>query len=138
MNFVLRSPLPCFNIVEDESSSTPFTDVDFTVGWICTCSQELAASVESFDDEYHGLQLDLEAHSYGRLAQHTVVVACLLDGMTGTNAAVRRPILHSITSPRFYLVKGSGKVARHLTPRAPVANNTNPTWKCGGYFTVRG
>lgn len=105
-------------MVVNLSASAALTKDDFTVGWTCALSIELAASEGMFDDEYSDLQLvptpdDPNVYSYGRIGQHNVVIACLPEGTIGTNlaATTANNSIRSFPQIRFGLMVGIGGAA---------------------------
>jgi nucleoside phosphorylase len=69
-------------------SSTSFDD--YTVGWICALSVELAAAIAMLDERHPELSLhrgDDNPYFYGSIGHHKVVIGCLPAGMTGNNSA---------------------------------------------------
>ncbi|KAG9196777.1 hypothetical protein G6514_004687, partial [Epicoccum nigrum] len=86
---------------------------DYTVGWVCALSVELAAAEELLDEEYETPEYDArDTNSYtcGRVGEHNVVIACLPEGRIGTNsaAAVAVQMKSTFTSTRFGLMVGIG------------------------------
>jgi ankyrin repeat domain-containing protein 50 len=94
----------------DESA---FRNDDYTVGWICTLEDELAASQAMLDEEHPDvLQAENDTNTYtlGRIGKHNVVLACLPSGTTGISAAATtaRDLLRSYPKVRFGLMVGVG------------------------------
>jgi hypothetical protein len=60
---------------------------DYTVGWVCAQYIELGAAQEMLDDE-HDTPLcdthDTNIYTCGRIGEHNIVIACLLEGQMGT------------------------------------------------------
>lgn len=86
---------------------------DYTVGWVCALSIELAAAQEMLDEEQEDSDHDAnDANIYtlGRIGEHNVVIACLPEGQTGTNSAatVAIQMKSAFTSIRFSLMVGIG------------------------------
>ncbi len=86
---------------------------DYTVGWVCALSQELAAAEEMLDEEHEALSAqdgDSNIYSFGRVGKHNVVIACLPEGSTGNNSAasVAQDLMRSFRSIRFGLLVGIG------------------------------
>src|SRR3954453_6177688 len=82
---------------------------DYTVGWVCALSVELAAAREMLDEEHEYLDHDTNRSNIyilGRIGKHNVVIACLPTGQTGTNsaAAVAVQMKSAFTSIRFRLM----------------------------------
>jgi nucleoside phosphorylase len=86
---------------------------DYTVGWVCALSIELAATQEMLDEEHEDFDYianDTNIYTLGRIGEHNVVIACLPEGQTGTNlaAAVAVQMKSAFTSIRFGLMVGTG------------------------------
>src|SRR5947208_2830838 len=86
---------------------------DYTVGWVCALSIELAAAADMLDEEHQDLPqdaTDTNLYTLGRIGEHNVVIACLPAGQTGTNsaAAVAFQMKSKFTSIRFGLLVGIG------------------------------
>ena len=86
---------------------------EYTVGWVCALSVELAAAQEMFDEEHETPQSeahDTNIYTCGRIGEHNVVIACLPEGQMGTNsaAAVASQMRSAFTSTRFGLMVGIG------------------------------
>ncbi|KAK6525995.1 hypothetical protein TWF281_011036 [Arthrobotrys megalospora] len=63
---------------------------DYTVGWICALPKELAAARAMLEHEHLPLSKpsnDANTYALGSIGEHNIVIACLPDGMTGTNQA---------------------------------------------------
>jgi hypothetical protein len=80
---------------------------------VCALSVELAAAQEMLDKEHDtppsGAH-DTNIYTCGRVGEHNVVIACLLEGQTGTNsaAAVAVQMKSTFSSTRFGLMVGIG------------------------------
>jgi nucleoside phosphorylase len=86
---------------------------DYTVGWVCALSIELAAAQEMLDEEHETPRYnahDTNLYTCGRVGEHNVVIACLPEGQTGTNsaAAVAVQMKSTFSSTRFALMVGIG------------------------------
>jgi nucleoside phosphorylase len=86
---------------------------DYTVGWVCALSVELAAAEELLDEEHETPEYDAcdtNIYTCGRVGEHNVVIACLPEGWIGTNlaAAVAVQMKSTFTSTRFGLMVGIG------------------------------
>jgi nucleoside phosphorylase len=86
---------------------------DYTVGWVCALSVELAAAQEMLDEEHDTPPSDAHdtnIYTCGRVGEHNVVIACLPEGQTGTNsaAAVAVQMKMAFPSTRFILMVGIG------------------------------
>jgi nucleoside phosphorylase len=86
---------------------------DYTVGWVCALSVELAAAQEMLDEEHDtppsGAH-DTNIYTCGRIGEHNVVIACLPEGQTGTNSAAAVAVQMKMVFPstRFGLLVGIG------------------------------
>ncbi|KAF3318822.1 hypothetical protein TWF173_005234 [Orbilia oligospora] len=63
---------------------------DYTVGWVCALSKELTAARAMLDQEDPPLSKppnDTNTYVLGSIGEHNIVIACLPDGMIGTNQA---------------------------------------------------
>jgi nucleoside phosphorylase len=86
---------------------------DYTVGWVCALSVELAAAQEMLDEEHDTLPSgthETNIYTCGRIGDHNIVIACLPEGQTGTNsaAAVAVQMRMAFPSTRFGLMVGIG------------------------------
>ena len=86
---------------------------DYTVGWVCALSVELAAAEEMLDEEHDtpGYDAhDTNIYTCGRIGEHNVVIACLPEGQIGIHsaAAVAVQMKSTFTSTRFGLMVGIG------------------------------
>ena len=88
---------------------------DFVVGWVCALSHELAASRAMLDEEYGSVDgydetRDDNIYTWGKIADHNEVMACLPAGKYGTESAatVAKDMMRSFTSIRFGLMVGVG------------------------------
>ncbi|KAG9203889.1 hypothetical protein G6514_002050 [Epicoccum nigrum] len=86
---------------------------DYTVGWVCALSVELAAAEELLDEEHETPEYDARdtnIYTCGRVGEHNVVIACLPEGRIGTNsaAAVAVQMKSTFSSTRFGLMVGIG------------------------------
>ncbi|KAF1926121.1 uncharacterized protein M421DRAFT_68272 [Didymella exigua CBS 183.55] len=86
---------------------------DYTVGWVCALSVELAAAEELLDEEHETPEYDAHdtnIYTCGRVGEHNVVIACLPEGQKGINsaAAVAVQMKSTFTSTRFGLMVGIG------------------------------
>ncbi|KAI9764072.1 MAG: hypothetical protein M1840_008876 [Geoglossum simile] len=89
------------------------TRKDYTVGWVCALSIELAAAQEMLDEEHEGLPQELDdpnIYTLGRIGEHNVVIACLPAGQTGTHSAavVAVQMKTRFNAIRFGLMVGIG------------------------------
>ena len=86
---------------------------DYTVGWICALSIELAAAVAMLDERHNPLLQDSHNHNnytLGRIGVHNITIACLPSGVTGTTSAaiVVSHVYSTFPSIRFGLMVGVG------------------------------
>lgn len=86
---------------------------EYTVGWICALSTELAAAVAMLDERHDPLPQDSRDHNnytLGRIGVHNVAIACLPSGVTGITSAaiVANQIRFTFPSIRFGLMVGVG------------------------------
>ncbi|KAK7218965.1 hypothetical protein V2G26_006968 [Clonostachys chloroleuca] len=88
---------------------------EYTVGWICALSLEMAAAKAVFDYIYLDLPADpslndTNVYILGSLNGYNIVVACLPSGVYGTTSAatVATHMLASFKSIRFSLMVGVG------------------------------
>jgi nucleoside phosphorylase len=93
---------------------SPAANNEYTVGWICALSLEMAAS-RGMLDENHGKPLeqhpnDKNSYHLGNIGRHNIVIACLPGGIYGTTSAaiVAEHMLLSFPSVRFGLMVGIG------------------------------
>jgi nucleoside phosphorylase len=101
---------------DDESlSRSPYSNDEYTVGWICALPIEMAAAKGMMDEE-HGdpqtppQQADQNTYILGRIGKFKVVVACLPKDEIGSSsaAAVARDMLHTFPNIRVGLLVGIG------------------------------
>jgi len=86
---------------------------EYTIGWICALSDELAAAQEMLDEEHGDFKRDSNdenLYSLGSIAGHNVVIVCLPAGRIGNNpaAAVATQMRATFKGIRFGLVVGIG------------------------------
>lgn len=86
---------------------------DYTVGWICALSIELAASEGMLDEVHQDLDLvqgDKNMYTLGEIGEHNIVMACLPAGDMGITPAgnVATNMLRSFPKIRFGLMVGIG------------------------------
>src|SRR5882757_7420637 len=92
----------------------PLTFTDYHVGIICALSKERAA-VEAMLDEEHDMAeaqdpQDKNSYTLGCIHRHSVVIACLPEGVDGTNAAatVASHMIRTFTALKIGLLVGIG------------------------------
>ncbi|KAF2401566.1 purine and uridine phosphorylase, partial [Trichodelitschia bisporula] len=86
---------------------------EYTIGWICALSIELAAAKQMLDEVHQSLRsnaADSNTYELGRIGEHNVVIACLPIGQMGTNAAasVATQMQLTFNSVRLGLMVGIG------------------------------
>lgn len=89
------------------------THKDYTVGWVCALSIELAAAktmLDEIDTPLPQASSDSNCYTLGRVGNHNVVIACLPAGQLGNNSAaiVAAQMKYSFASIRFGLLVGIG------------------------------
>ncbi|GES63994.1 purine and uridine phosphorylase [Aspergillus terreus] len=99
----------------ESPQQSPFSNEQYTVGWISTLPIEMAAAKGMFDEEHGSPQTpsaeaDLNAYLLGRIGHFNVVVACLPRDQVGSvSAAVAaRDMLSTFPRVRFGLLVGIG------------------------------
>ncbi|EGX88078.1 serine/threonine-protein kinase ripk4, putative [Cordyceps militaris CM01] len=85
----------------------------YTVGWICALTNEQTAATVLLDERHGDLPsptTDSNAYTLGRVGNHNVVIACLPQGVTGTNAAagVATSMVQTYPKVKFGLMVGIG------------------------------
>ncbi|KAK5991992.1 hypothetical protein PT974_05388 [Cladobotryum mycophilum] len=98
---------------EEENNSSGFTRNDYTVGWVCALSTELAAARAILDATHELLSTppgDDNNYTLGSVGKHKVVIACLPKGKYGTTSAavVATQMLESFPSVKFGFMIGIG------------------------------
>ncbi|PKY03848.1 Pfs domain protein [Aspergillus campestris IBT 28561] len=87
---------------------------DYTVGWLCALSEEMAAAEAMLDETHESLPLpesDDNSYTFGKVGGHCIVIACLPAGEYGTTyatAAATHLISTFGRSIRFGLMVGIG------------------------------
>ncbi|KAL7920402.1 hypothetical protein ACQKWADRAFT_314796 [Trichoderma austrokoningii] len=86
---------------------------DYTVGWVCALPIEMAAATAMLDSIHVSLprkEGDINTYTFGRVAGHNVVIACLPAGQYGTNnaATVASNMSRSFSSITVRLMVGIG------------------------------
>ena len=88
-----------------------YTYDDYTVGWISALTVELRAAEALLDEKHDDLPaIDQNTYTLGRMNGHNVVIACLPQGVIGTNAAAYAAanLFRSFPNVRFSLLVGVG------------------------------
>ncbi|KAL7894105.1 hypothetical protein HDV63DRAFT_415194 [Trichoderma sp. SZMC 28014] len=86
---------------------------DYTVGWVCALPIEMAAAIAVLDSIHDSLprkEGDINTYTFGRIACHNVVIACLPAGQYSTNnaATVASNMSRSFSSITVRLMVGIG------------------------------
>ncbi|KAL7958586.1 hypothetical protein V8C34DRAFT_323989 [Trichoderma compactum] len=86
---------------------------DYTVGWVCALPIEMAAAKAMLDSTHVPLprkEGDSNTYTFGRVAEHNVVIACLPASQYGTNnaATVASNMSRSFSSITIRLMVGIG------------------------------
>ncbi|KAL6821043.1 hypothetical protein J3E69DRAFT_373935 [Trichoderma sp. SZMC 28015] len=86
---------------------------DYTVGWVCALPIEMAAAEAMLDSTHVPLprkEGDPNTYTFGRVAEHNVVIACLPASQYGTNnaATVASNMSRSFSSITIRLMVGIG------------------------------
>ncbi|KAL6697324.1 hypothetical protein J3F84DRAFT_394022 [Trichoderma pleuroticola] len=97
----------------DPSDSVKLTHADYTIGWICALPNEQTAAIAMLDRKHPDLPSlanDDNAYTFGSIASHNIVIACLPKGRYGTNSAatIATKMLSSFPSIKFGLLVGIG------------------------------
>ncbi|PKY07899.1 purine and uridine phosphorylase [Aspergillus campestris IBT 28561] len=92
---------------------TRLSHADYTVGWICALSLEMAAAKLMLDEVHENLSSQPNDHNsyyFGNIGQHNIVLACLPHGEYGiaSAATVATQLKSSFHSIRFGLMVGIG------------------------------
>ena len=93
--------------------ATELNKSDYSVGWICAISIELAAVLAILDETHPQLDVasgDTNVYTFGRIGRHNVVIACLPEGRYGITRAgiVAAHMRSTFTRLRFGLMVGVG------------------------------
>lgn len=96
-----------------EQTGKPLSHSDYAVGWVCALSKEQTAATAMLDVVHDNLPTpegDHNAYTLGSIGKHNIVIACLPEGVYGTNAAatVVSRMLSTFPSIRFGLMVGIG------------------------------
>ena len=84
---------------------------DYTVGWISALAAEVRAAEALLDERHKDLPtVDNNIYVLGRISGHNIVIACLPDGVIGTNAAAYAAanLFRSFPNVGFALLVGVG------------------------------
>ncbi|UKZ68831.1 uncharacterized protein TrAtP1_009851 [Trichoderma atroviride] len=86
---------------------------DYTVGWVCALPIEMAAAIAMLDSIHVPLprkEGDSNTYTFGSIAEHNVVIACLPASQYGTNnaATVASNMSRSFSSITIRLMVGIG------------------------------
>ncbi|UKZ80979.1 hypothetical protein TrVFT333_008745 [Trichoderma virens FT-333] len=90
---------------------------DYKIGWICALSKEQTAAIAMLDEEHPALPKlpnDNNVYTLGSISGHNIVIACLPEGIIGTNSAanVATQMVNTFPSVRFGLLVGIGAASR--------------------------
>ena len=93
--------------------ATELKKSDYSVGWICAISIELAAVLAILDETHPQLDVtgtDTNIYTFGRIGRHNVVISCLPEGRYGITRAgiVAAHMRSTFTRLRFGLMVGVG------------------------------
>ncbi|QMW45969.1 hypothetical protein G4B11_009424 [Aspergillus flavus] len=93
--------------------TTPKESEEYTIGWICALSLEMAAASAMLDEIHETLPTpsnDYNNYTLGKIGSHNIVIACLPIGVYGTTSAatVATQMLATFPSIRFSLMVGIG------------------------------
>ena len=94
-------------------ASKTLTHQDYTVGWVCALTMELAAATVMLDREHPDLPQPASDHNhytFGSIGEHNIAIACLPDGDIGNNpaATVATRMTGTFPSIKFWLMVGIG------------------------------
>ncbi|KAJ6264531.1 ankyrin repeat [Drechslerella dactyloides] len=76
--------------VSTTTPAEPRSHNDYTIGWICALSKELTAARAMLEHIHPRLPkppTDANTYVLGSIGEHNIVIACLPEGLTGTNQA---------------------------------------------------
>jgi len=94
-------------------TSKALTHRDYSVGWVCALTKELAAATVMLDERHSDLPKqpsDQNAYTLGSIGDHNIAIACLPMGDIGNNpaATVATRMTNTFPSIRFWLMVGIG------------------------------
>lgn len=94
-------------------TSKALTHRDYSVGWVCALTKELAAATVMLDERHPDLPKqpsDQNAYTLGSIGDHNIAIACLPMGDIGNNpaATVATRMTNTFPSIRFWLMVGIG------------------------------
>ncbi|RYP73845.1 hypothetical protein DL769_004146 [Monosporascus sp. CRB-8-3] len=93
---------------------SPYSNDQYTVGWICAITTEYVAAQAFLDEKHEGPEYvspnDNNVYTLGKFGKHKVVIAVLPDGEYGIAAAanVARDMLHTFPNVKIGLMVGIG------------------------------
>lgn len=105
---------PVFREMATVRTGNPRSHSDYTIGWVCALSKELTVATAMLDVEHEDdLPIPEDDHNIytrGSIGDHNIVIACLPEGIIGTNsaAAVVKEMLRTFLDIRFGLMVGIG------------------------------
>lgn len=94
-------------------TSKTLTNGDYSVGWVCALTKELAAATVMLDERHSDLPKpsgDQNAYTLGSIGDHNIAITCLPMGDIGNNpaATVASRMTNTFPSIRFWLMVGIG------------------------------
>ncbi|KAJ5358210.1 hypothetical protein N7541_005368 [Penicillium brevicompactum] len=94
--------------------TSPYSNDEYTIGWISALSDELKVAMAMLDEE-HGMpqslpREDSNVYHLGKIGGHKIAMACLPGGQTGTGpaAVVAENMRRTFKNIRFALLVGIG------------------------------
>ncbi|PNP58992.1 hypothetical protein THARTR1_01240 [Trichoderma harzianum] len=101
------------NKADNPYDSVKLIHADYAIGWICALPKEQTAAIAMLDRKHPDLPSlanDDNAYTFGSIASHNIVIACLPKGRYGTNSAatIATKMLSSFPSIKFGLLVGIG------------------------------
>ena len=94
--------------------TSPYSNDQYTVGWISTLSNELMVAMAMLDEDHGRPQgtprEDINAYHLGRIGDHKVVMTSISGGKTGTapTATVAENLRRTFKNIRFAFLVGAG------------------------------
>ncbi|KAH8807412.1 hypothetical protein F5884DRAFT_856993 [Xylogone sp. PMI_703] len=93
---------------------SPYSNDQYTIGWISALGEELSVAMAMLDEEHGRPQAiprdDTNTYHLGRIGEHNIVMACLSGGQMGTGPAaiVAENMRRTFKNIRFALLVGIG------------------------------
>lgn len=109
-----QQPFPLHTAIAHIMKPSPYSNDEYTVGWISALRDELTVAMAMLDDEHGRPQStpleDRNAYHLGQIGEHKVAMACLSGGQMGTGraAAVAVNMRRTFKNIRFALLVGIG------------------------------